>query len=96
METQSYRVLNTHANEISGWTILYRLLHLHTPHLGGINGDVQSDLSTLEFKNGEQLEYFHSIIIRMKQEIFLSGETASSAKLILQYMKEFLKNNKQK
>ena len=31
-----------------------------------MNGDVQSDLATLEFKNGEKLEYFHSRIIRLQ------------------------------
>ena len=40
---------------------------------GIINGDVQSDTATLEFKNREQLEYFHSIFIRLQQEINLSG-----------------------
>ena len=52
METQAYKVVNTHANEISGSTIIYRLLHSHTPNLVGINGDVQSDLSTLALKKG--------------------------------------------
>ena len=33
------------------------------PHIGGINGDVQSNLSTLAFKNREQLEDFHSIFM---------------------------------
>ena len=61
-----------------------------------MNGDVQSDLATLAFKNGEQLEYFHSIIIRLQQEIILSRETVSTKSLILQYTKEFLNINKLK
>ena len=58
-----YKVFSTYSHKISGWKILSRLLHSHAPHLGGVNGDVQSDLATLEFKNGEQLEDFHSIIL---------------------------------
>ena len=59
-----------------------------------MNGDVQSDLSTLEFNNREQLEDFHSIIFRLQQEITLSGETVSPARLLFQYMKEFPKSDK--
>ena len=73
MAPQDYKVVSTHAHEIPGWTILSRLFHLHASHLGGINGDVQSDLSTLEFKNVEQLEDLHSSIIRLQQDIMLSG-----------------------
>ena len=51
METQAYKVVNTHANEISGWKILSIIIHAHAPHLGVTNGDVQSDLSTLSFNN---------------------------------------------
>ena len=58
MATQSYKVVSTHYHEISGWTILSRLIHSRAPHLGGINGDVQSDIATLAFRNGEQLEFF--------------------------------------
>ena len=68
MATQAYKVFSTHAHEISVWTILYRLLHTRAPHLGGMNGYVQSDLATLAFKNGEQLEDFHSRILRLQQE----------------------------
>ena len=67
MAPQDYKVVITHAHEISGWNILYRILHSRAPHLGGMNGDVQSNLSTLTFKNGEQLEYFHSRILRLQQ-----------------------------
>ena len=60
---QACKVVNIHAHEILGWTILYRLLHAHAPYLEGMNCDDQSDISTLEFKNIEQLDDFHSIII---------------------------------
>ena len=72
MAPQAYKIFSTHAYEISGWTILSRLLHSRAHHIGGMNGDFQSDLATLAFKNGEQLEYFHSMILRLQQEIMLS------------------------
>ena len=56
MAPQAYTVASTHAHEISGWTILSIIIHLRAPHLGGMNGDVQSDLATLASKNGKQLE----------------------------------------
>ena len=49
-----------------------------------MNGNVQYDLANLAFKNGEQLEYFHIIIIILQQEINLSGGTLSLTRLILQ------------
>ena len=61
-----------------------------------MNGDVQYDLATLEFKNGEQLEDFHSIILRLQQEINLYGETVSPTRLIFRYMKKLLKSDKLK
>ena len=70
---QAYKFFSTHAYETSVWIILSRLLHLHAPHLGGMNGDIQSDLATLDFRNGEQLEDFHIRIIKLQQEIMLSG-----------------------
>ena len=73
MAPQAYKVVSTHAHEISVWTIIYRFLHSRAPHLGGINGDVQADLATLVFKNGEQLEAFHSTILILQQEIIISG-----------------------
>ena len=73
MEPQAYKVVNTHAHEISGWTILSRIIHARTPNIGGINGDVHPELATLVFKNGKQLEEFHNIILRLQQEINLSG-----------------------
>ena len=73
METQAYKVVSTHAHEISVWNILSRLHHSRDPHHVVMNGDVQSDLATLAFNNGEQLEDFHSRILRLQQEIIISG-----------------------
>ena len=70
---QAYKVVDRNAHEISVWNILYRLLHSHAYYLGGMNGDVQSDLSTLAFKNIEQLEDCHIIIIILQEEMNLSG-----------------------
>ena len=63
MAPQYYKVVSTHDHENSGWTILYRLLHSRAPYIEGMNGDVQYDLATLAFNNGEQLEDFHSRIL---------------------------------
>ena len=52
MAYQAYKVFNSHAHEISLWIILSRLLHERTPHLGGMNGDIQSYLANLALKNG--------------------------------------------
>ena len=87
MALHAYKVVITHAHEISGWKILSRLFHSRAPHIVGMNGYVQSDLSPLAFNNREQLEYFHSRIIITQQEIILSGETASPTRILLQYMK---------
>ena len=92
MEPQAYKIVNTHDHEISEFTILSRLLYSHAPHLGGMNGDVQSDLATLKFKNGKQLEYFHSRIIILEQEIILSRETVSPKIHLFQYTKLFSKS----
>ena len=58
-----------------------------TPHFAGINGGVHSDIATLTLNNGEQLEYLHSRIIRLRQEINLYGETLSPTRLLFQCMK---------
>ena len=55
MEPHAYKFFKTCAHEISGWKIISRLLHSRAPNIGGTNGDVQSDLATLAFKNGEQI-----------------------------------------
>ena len=94
MSPQAYKVVSTHAHEISGWTILSRLLHPRVPHLGGMNGDVKYDLATLAFKNGEQLEDFRSRILRIQQVIVLYGEIVSPTRIILQYMKALTKREK--
>ena len=57
-----------------------------------MNGDVQSDLATLAFRNGEKLEDYHSRILRLQQEIMLSGEIVSPTRLLLQYMKALTKS----
>ena len=87
MAPQAYKVINNNYQEISGWTILYIIIHVHIPHLGGTNDYVQHDLSTLAFKNREQLEDIYIIIIILQQEIILSGETISHTRLLLQYTK---------
>ena len=51
MAPQAYKVVSTHAHEISGCKVLSRLLHSPVPHLGGMNDDVQSNLSTLALNN---------------------------------------------
>ena len=51
-------------------------------HLGEINGDLQSDLFNMSFKNGEKIGYFQSIILRLQQYINLSGETISPKRLL--------------
>ena len=94
MVTTSYKVVNTHAYEISGWKILSRLLLSHAPYIGGMNGGVQSDLDTLALKNGEQLQYFHRRIFILQQEITLSGETVYPTRPILQYINGFSKSDK--
>ena len=87
MTPQAYKVVITHAHEINGLEILYRILHSRAPHLGGMNGDIKSDLLTLLFKKVKQLEDFYSIIIRVQQEIIFSRETVSTTRLLFQYMK---------
>ena len=83
MAPQVYKVVSVHAHDISGCTILSRLIHSRDPNIEGMNGDVKSDIATLAFNNGEQLEDFHNRIIRLQQEIILSGETVSPNILIL-------------
>ena len=52
-----------------------------------MHGDVKYDISTLSITNGEQLEYFQSRIIRLQQEIMLSGEIFFPTRLLFQYTK---------
>ena len=58
-----------------------------------MNCYVQSDLATLAFKNGEQLEYFHSRILRLQQEIRLSGEIIPPTIILFQCMKALTKRD---
>ena len=53
MAHQIYKVVNTHACEISVWKFLSRLILARAPNIWGVNGDVQYDLANLVFKNGE-------------------------------------------
>ena len=94
MAPQAYKIISTHAHETSGSIILSRLLHSRATRLGGMNGDFKSDLATLAFRNGEQLEDFHSRIIRLQENIMLSGEIFSPTRLLLQYMKVLTKSEK--
>ena len=87
MEPRAYKFFNNHSRGISGLTIIFRLIHVRAPHIVWMNDEVQSSLSTLEFKNGEHLEDFHSRIIRLQQKINLSVETASPEIIIFHYMK---------
>ena len=59
-----------------------------------MNDGVKSYLATLAFNNGEKLEDFHSIILRLQQEMILSGETVSPTRIIFQYMKALSKCDK--
>ena len=86
MAPQSYKFVNTHAHEISGWKIISIIPYSRDPLLGGISGDVQSDISNLAFKNREQLEDFQSRILRLQHAIFICEETAYPTRLIFQYM----------
>ena len=61
-----------------------------------MNGDVKYDIATLAFRNGEQLEDFYSRVLRLQQEIMLSGEIVSPTRLLIQYMKAFTKSEKLK
>ena len=94
MAPQYYKVVSTRDPDISGWTILHILIHSRAPHLGGTNGDFQSGLAILAFNNGEQLEDFHSRILRLQQEIMFSGEIFSPTRLLFQYMKALSKSDK--
>ena len=59
-----------------------------------MNDNVQYDLYTLALKNGEQLEGFHGRVLRLQQEIMISGENLSPTRLLFQYMKALSKSDK--
>ena len=71
-------------------------MRVRDPNNGGMGGDVQFDLTTLEFNNRQQLEYFHSRFLRLQQEVNLSGEIVSPTIIFFQYMKAFTDGNKLK
>ena len=73
ISSQYYKVVTNYAHEILVRKILSRLLHAQAPHLGGISVDAESNIATLAFKNGEQLDDFHIIIIRLQHEVNLAG-----------------------
>ena len=52
MANQAYKVVKTHAQEISVWTIIYIIIHVRAPILGRINCGIQYELSNLAFNNG--------------------------------------------
>ena len=96
MAPYSYKFFSTHEHEISGWTILSRIIHLRSTNLGSINGDVQSDIATLAFNNREQLGDFHRRIIILQQEIILFVKTLSPRRFLFQFMKALSKSEKLK
>ena len=60
MAPQAYKVVSTYSHEILGWTILSRIIHSCAPHLVVMNGDIKSDLATLEFNNEKKWKIFIS------------------------------------
>ena len=58
-------------------------------HIVNIDGDVQSELVTLSFKQGENLK-----ILQKERNIY--GETVSPKRLILQYIKSLSNSDKLK
>ena len=96
MAPHAYKIVNTHAHEISVWTILSRLVHFCAPRIGGLNGYIQYDLATLEFNNGEQLDDFYIRILILQQKIIFSVETVYLTILIFRYMKALSNSDKLK
>ena len=83
MEPQAFKVVTTHTNKIFVCTILSITISDRYSHLGGMNGDVQTNLATLEFKKRKNDEVFHERILRLQQEISLSGEPVSPTRILL-------------
>ena len=96
MSPQYYKFVSTHDHEISGCTIISRLLHSRAPHLEGINGYFRSNLAILTFNNGEQLEDFHIRILILQQKIIFYGETVSPKIVLFRYMKVLSNDGKLK
>ena len=61
-----------------------------------MNGDVQSNLANLASYNREKVEDSHSRILKLQQEIILSGENLSPTRLLFQYTKALSKINRLK
>ena len=61
-----------------------------------MNSDVHYHPATLECKNGEQLEDFHSRTLILQQEIDLYAETTPPKRLLFQYTKVLSKSDKLK
>ena len=57
---------------------------------------IKSDIATLDFNNWEKLENFHDSIIRLQQEIVLSGEIVSPTRLLFKYLKALSNSDKPK
>ena len=94
MAPQAYKIINNHAHKISGQKILSGLFNSRATHLGGMNGDNKSNLSTLALNYREQLLYFHSRILRLQQGIILSEENVPPTRLLFHYMKALSKSDK--
>ena len=47
MAPQAYSIITNHDHEVSGWIILYIIIHKRETFIGETNGDVQYDLATL-------------------------------------------------
>ena len=54
-----------------------------------MNGDIQSELYTLEINQVEKLDDFHIIILRHQQKNNLFEQNISPTILLLHYTKEF-------
>ena len=96
MATQNYTVVTTHPYEISGWIILFRLIHVQFFDIEVMKGYVYYDLSKLAFNAVEQIKDFHSRIIRIQQYTILLVETVYPTRLLYQYIKALSKSDKLK
>ena len=52
LDTEYYKLISAYAHEFYGWIILYNIIHDCDPHLVNYNGGLQTNISTLDFKNG--------------------------------------------
>ena len=63
MAHQACKVVTTYTQKISLWNVLFIIIHARPPHIGGMNNGVQSNFSTFESKQWEQIEYLNEIIL---------------------------------